>query len=225
MTGGAECRSVACGFHINHDVGDHLLGKRFWRMRVKVAAAKLEQKHLESVSELHFVHVAVKLGSVLPVARGTIVPVASPPDDGEDEEFLDAINMGELDEALRETEEARELDHTVYHDHEPRIQALESALESRVSALEVQGSHAPPRTEGPSPLELAVFRVLEKGGKLDKLEIRSRLMAGGFEHRDANGDAAELRAADVNRALTKMKGEGKVVDGDKSGARPIWSLV
>ena len=202
-------------------VGDHLLGKRFKRMRVKVAAAELAPKHLEAAGELHFVHVAVKLGagSVLPVAPGTIVPVASSPDDGE-EEFRDEIDLDELDEALRETEEAREIDNSV-DEHEGRIQDLES----RVSALEVQGSETPPSADGPSPLEEAILRVLHAGGKLEKLQIRSRLMAVGFEHRDENGDVTELRAQDINRALTKMKRDGKVVDGDKSGARPIWSLV
>lgn len=205
--------------------GQQLTAKCFVRMRVKEAAVELRLRHLEEVCDFKFVHVARKIDdTILPVAPGTIVPVASPPDDGEDD-FLDMIDLDELDDAIRETEELRELDHTVYHDHEPRIQALESALEgARLSAPEA-GSDSPPSTEGPSPLELAVLRVLNAGGKLEKLEIRSRLMAVGFEHRDANGDVTELRAADINRALTKMKREGKVVDGDKSGARPIWSLV
>ena len=208
--------------------GGHLRGKCFVPMRVKTAAAELKKGHLEVLEEdgkFAFVNVAP---TILPVASGTIVTVASSPDEEAEmgDVDIDELIQGVNGEAALEAEERRELEHAVYDDHEPRIQENARALhelESRVTSLEL-GSDAQPCMEWPSPLEGAVLRVLV-GGKMDKLEIRNRLMAGGFEHRDANGEVAELRAADVNRALYKMwKTEGKVI-ADTSGAKPIWSLV
>lgn len=139
---------------------------------------------------------------------------------------IDELIQGVNGEAALEAEERRELEHAVYDDHEPRIQENARALhelESRVTSLEL-GSDALPCMEWPSRLEGHVLRVLERG-KMDTREIRNRLKDGGFEHRDANGEVAELRATDVNRALYKMwKTEGKVI-ADTSGAKPIWSLV
>ena len=203
--------------------GDVLTGKCFFRARFKEVTTELIQKHLDEVGDLRFVHVAPKTPnnrSILPVTAGPM-PLSLPPMDAADDEF--DVTDKHLDELLQ-IEEMRELDHAVYGDHELRIQALEKSVRS----LEM-GPDAPSSSETVSQTQLdtAVIKVLrdaqvEGDCRLDKLVIRNRLMAGSYEHRGANGEVVELRVADVNRALTKLKGEGKVVDDEKSGERPLW---